>query len=70
MVYFAIDNIDFVEDTAFGENSTHGTVIVASQEADDKAEKVNPALEIPKTSYPVDIDIEYLQINEVYPKPI
>ena len=30
-IWFAIDNIDFSEDTAFGQNTTHGTVVVIWQ---------------------------------------
>ena len=29
-LYFAIDNIDFLEDTAYGQNTLHGTIIVVN----------------------------------------
>ena len=47
-VFSAIDNIDFVEDTAFGQNSTHGTVIVVWREEDVAGQKLNPELAITK----------------------
>ena len=71
-VYFALDDIDYIEDTPFGQNSTHGTVMVMWQEASnhDGAELINPKLEMPDTSSPVEIDVEYLKAPEVNPKAI
>ena len=34
-LYFAIDNIDFSEDTLDGKNTLHGTVLVAFQQQGD-----------------------------------
>ena len=34
-VFFAIDNIDFSEDTLDGKNTLHGTVLVAFQQQGD-----------------------------------
>ena len=58
-VFFAIDNIDFVEDTAFGQNSTHGTVIVVWREEDVAGQKLNPELAITKKWFPIDIDAQW-----------
>ena len=39
-IWFAIDNIDLLEDTLTGQNTFHGTVIVLNQRAED-GEAVN-----------------------------
>ena len=39
-VWFAVNNIDLLEDTPTGQNTFHGTVIVLNQRADD-GEPVN-----------------------------
>ena len=64
---FAIDNIDFTEDTPFGQNSTHGTVVVIFQE-DIEGEKINPPLDIPITSKDIDTTIEYLSLEDIAPR--
>ena len=64
---FAIDNIDFTEDTPFGQNSTHGTVVVIFQE-DIEGEKFNPPLDIPITSKDIDTTIEYLSLEDIAPR--
>ena len=46
-VWFAVDNIDLLEDTPTGQNTFHGTVIVMNQRADD-GEPVNQPLVIPE----------------------
>ena len=77
-IWFAIDNIDFTEDTAFGQDSTHGTVIVVWQEEDTEAEKINPPatqhnttpLEVPTTAKDVNADVEYLALSDIVPKAI
>ena len=38
MLYFAIDNIDFQEDTAYGQNTLHGTIVVVKQAHNEFAE--------------------------------
>ena len=43
---WAIDNIDFTEDTPFGQNTFHGAVLVVYQE-DEEAEPLNKPIEIP-----------------------
>ena len=45
MVY-AVDNIDFLQDTPFGKNSLHGTVIVISQRDYPESEPVYGPLDI------------------------
>ena len=64
---FAIDNIDFTEDTPFGQNSTHGTVVVIFQE-DVEGEKINPPLDIPITSKDINTTIEYLSLEDIAPR--
>ena len=44
--FFVLDNIDFTEDTAYGQNSLHGSVIVISQD-DDLAESIAGPVKIP-----------------------
>ena len=71
-LYFALDNIDYTEDTPFGQNSTYGTFMVIWQEVDDDENSVlvNPELDIPKRSSPVEIEIEYLKAPEMNPQAI
>jgi len=53
--FFAIDNIDFLEDTPYG------CLIVVNQEEDENAEPMNPPLAIPDKppSNPSHVDIKY-----------
>lgn len=46
-VFFAVDNIDFMEDTPYGQDTLHGTLIVVNQKEDENAEPINPPLAIP-----------------------
>ena len=46
-IFFAVDNIDFLEDTPYGHGTLHGTIIVLYQEEDEDAEPINPPLAIP-----------------------
>ena len=57
-LWFAIDNIDFIEDTTFGQNTLHGTVVVVWQKEDKDAEKINPPLDIPNKASRVQIEVE------------
>ena len=45
-LWFAIDNIDFLENTAYGQNTLHGTLLVLFQR-DEDGELINPPLKIP-----------------------
>ena len=69
-IMFAIDNIDFTEDTPFGQDTTHGTGVVVCQENDEKGTKINPPLEIPKNPEENDTTINYLSLEDVIPKAI
>ena len=44
---FAVDNIDFLENTAYGQNTLHGTLLVLFQR-DEDGEEINPPLQIPE----------------------
>ena len=71
-IWFAIDNIDLLEDTATGQNTFHGTVIVINQRAED-GEPVNQPLVIPQklqTPAPVTFEIKNLQEPCIKAKPI
>lgn len=41
-LFFAVDNIDFMEDTPYGQDTLHGTIIVVCQKEDQNAEPTNP----------------------------
>jgi len=43
-VFFAADNTDFAEDTAYGKGTIHGTVIAIYQRADTPGEPITPPL--------------------------
>ena len=58
-LWFAIDNIDFLEATAYGQNTLHGTIIIVFQR-DEDGEPVNPPLKIPIT---LPKDLKQLTIN-------
>ena len=47
--WFAVDNIDLLEDTPYGQNTFHGTVIVLNQTEDKGAKLINSPLSIPHT---------------------
>ena len=47
-LYFAIDNIDFQEDTAYGQNTLHGTILVINQRQNEFAESLRGPLKIPE----------------------
>ena len=73
-VWFAVDNIDLLEDTPTGQNTFHGTVIVINQRAED-GEPVNQPLVInnPKmllSPAPLSFEVKYLQEQIIKSKPI
>jgi hypothetical protein len=62
-IWFAVDNIDLLEDTPTGQNTFHGTVIVINQRAED-GEPVNQPLVIPEkllSPAPLGFEVKYLQ---------
>ena len=69
-LWFALDNIDFCEDTPFDQNTTHGTVVVVWQEDVPHGEKVNPPLEVPAKAKETDCSVEYLALSDIVPKAI
>ena len=44
---FAVDNIDMLEDTAYGQNTFHGAIVVLNQRKDEDAESIQEAFIIP-----------------------
>ncbi len=58
-VYFAIDNIDILEETPFGQNTTHGTIIVISQEDDEDGQTINTPLHVPHRAASQELEIAY-----------
>ena len=71
-IWFAIDNIDLLEDTPTGQNTFHGTVIVINQRAED-GEPVKQPLVIPQklqTPSPVTFEIKNLQEPRIKTKSI
>ena len=71
-VWFAIDNIDLLEDTPYGQNTFHGTLIVLNQREDKDAESINPPLVIPDKvpSEPLKVKVNYLEEPVKMLKPI
>jgi len=45
-VFFAVDNTDFVEETADGKGTTHGTITVVYQKKNAPGEVIAPTLEV------------------------
>lgn len=69
-VFFAIDNIDFLEDTCDGQNTLHGTVVVMNQKDTGEGELVNTAITIPDKVTPVQLHVHYHSDPHVVAKPI
>ena len=71
-VWFAVDNIDLLEDTAYGQNTFHGTIMVLNQREDKNAESMNGSLIIPDKLPPVPLNvrINYLKEPAIQLKPI
>ena len=72
-IWFAIDNIDLLEDTPTGQNTFHGTVIVLNQRAED-GEAVNQPLALPPkapdSSAQVGFEVKYCEQLVIKPKPV
>ena len=71
-LFFAVDNIDCLEDTPYGQGTLHGTVIVVCQKEDENAELINPPLAIPDKlpSSPLHVDIKSKDDPLIQLKPI
>ena len=66
-IWFAVDNIDLLEDTPTGQNTFHGTVIVINQRNVD-GEPVNQSPNIPEKLQPearLAFEIKYLLELEI-----
>ena len=62
-IWFAVDNIDLLEDAPTGQNTFHGTVVVINQRAED-GEPVNQPLVLPEklvSPAPLAFKVKYLQ---------
>ena len=72
-IWFAVDNIDLLEDTPTGQNTFHGTVIVINQRAED-GESVNQPIVIPEklqSPAPLAFQVKYLpELANIKTKPI
>ena len=70
-LWFAVDNIDFLECTAYGQNTLHGTILVLFQRNED-GELINPPLKIPMKlpANPVKMKIQYCDEPEIKLTPI
>ena len=69
-LYFAADNVDFLENTADGQNTLHGTLLVVNQQEDETKPPVNEPIIIPKTVVPFQLETHYYDSQAVVPKPI
>ena len=71
LVSFTADNIDFLENTADGLNTLHGTIQIINQNQDNDTDvPVNEPLHIPDEIVPVDIDTKLINSQLVQVKPI
>ena len=72
-IWFAVDNIDLLEDTPTGQNTFHGTVIVLNQREED-GEAVNQPLVFPPKaldpSAQVGFEVKYCEQLVIKPKPV
>lgn len=62
-LFFAADNIDFLENTADGQNTLHGTILVINQNQGGDSDSttglpVSEPLRIPDDVKPIDVDIK------------
>ena len=72
-IWFAVDNIDLLEDMPTGQNTFHGMVIVLNQCAED-GEAVNQPLALPPkapdSSAQVGFEVKYCKEPVIKPKPV
>ena len=74
-VFFAADNIDFLENTADGQNTLHGTILVINQNKGSDSDcttgfPVNEPLRIPDDVRPIDVDIKLRHPPSLEAKPL
>ena len=69
---FAVDNIDMLEDTAYGQNTFHGTIVVMNQCKDENADPIQEPLIIPDKApaKPLQMEVHYLSEPTITKKPI
>ena len=69
---FAVDNIGMLEDTAYGQNTFHGVIVVLNQRKDEYAESIQEALIIPDKApvKPLQVEIHNLEEPVIVKKPI
>ena len=71
-IWFAINNIDLLEDTPTGQNTFHGTVIGINQRAED-GEPVNQPLVIPEkllSQAPLEFEVKYMEEQIIRTKQV
>ena len=71
-IWFAVNNIEILEDTPSGKNTFRGTVIVINQQAED-GEPLNEPLFIPEKVFsptPLQIELKYLPEQPIKAKPV
>ena len=71
-IWFAVDNIDLLEDTPTGQNTFHGTVIVINQRAEE-GEPINQQVVLPEkllTQAPLSFEVKYQQEVIIKTRPI
>ena len=64
-LYFAIYNIDFLEDSAYDQNTLHGTIIVVNQKQNEFAEPLRGPLLIPDKPSNNVVDVNYLDDPDI-----
>ena len=74
-IYFAADNIDFLENTADGQNTLHGTMLVINQNKDSNNDEtarvvMDESLRIPDEIVSMDVTTVYRSPTSVEAKPI
>jgi len=69
---FALDNIDMLEDTAYGQHTFHGVIVVLNQCKEEEAEPIQAPLVIPDKApvVPLQVEIHYLEEPVIIKKPI
>ena len=69
---FALDNIDMLEDTPYGQNTFHGVIMVLNQPDDQTALPVQPPFTIPSKlpSKRLKVDVKYLEEPTLVLRPI
>jgi len=69
-VYFAIDNVDIIEDTPLGHDTFHGTVVVICQRESDYATSFNGPLQIPvSATSKCNYEVKYFDSPKIWNNP-